>query len=69
MHPRANADDGVSSLAKYLRDVCMAPIETETLESVLRDHDYDAVRAIRAIFGGEIPRVVQGARGAAERVD
>lgn len=60
--PEARQMEGVSSLARYLREVCTVPIEVETLETVLADHDYDAVDAIRAIFGDEIPRVVQGVR-------
>jgi protein-tyrosine phosphatase len=62
MHPRAPADQGVSSLARYLREICNAPVDIETLQTMLHDHDYDAVRAIRAIFGDEIPRVIQGVR-------
>lgn len=62
MYPRAHGDPSVSSLARYLREVCAVPVELETLESVLHEHDYDALRAIEAIFGGEIPRVIQGIR-------
>jgi predicted protein tyrosine phosphatase len=62
MHPRAEGDDRVSSLARYLREVCGVPVELETLQSVLHDHDYDALRAIEAIFGDDIPRVIQGVR-------
>jgi len=50
-----------SSLARYLKEVCNAPVEIEVLQSVLHEHDDDAVAAIEAIFG-EIPRVVQGVR-------
>lgn len=50
-----------SSLARYLREVCMAPVEVETLQEALERHDYDAVAAIGSIFG-EIPRVIQGVR-------
>ena len=53
---------GVSSLARYLRDVCNAPVEVEMIEEALRRTEYDAPRALEAIFG-DIPRVVQGARG------
>ena len=51
-----------SSLARYLREVCMVPVDITTLDELLHRHDFDAVKAIRAIFGDEIPRVVQGAR-------
>jgi protein-tyrosine phosphatase len=61
-HPRARGDLSVSSLARYLREVCMVPVELETLQSVLHRHDYDAWRTIQAIFGDEIPRVIQGVR-------
>ena len=53
---------GPSSLAQYLHQVCNAPVEIEVLESALEQHDYDAPAALRMIFGGEIPRVVQGVR-------
>ena len=62
MHPRAHGDQSVSSLARYLREVCMVPVELDTLQSALHHHDYDALRAIQAIFGEEIPRVIQGVR-------
>ena len=51
-----------SSLARYLHEICNAPVEIEVLESALERHDYDAPTALRMIFGGEIPRVVQGVR-------
>ena len=51
-----------SSLARYLHGICNAPVEIEILESALERHDYDAPEALRRIFGGEIPRVVQGVR-------
>ncbi len=51
-----------SSLARYLRQICNAPVEIEVLESALQRHHYDAPAALRMIFGGEIPRVVQGVR-------
>ena len=60
LHP--DRRDELSSLARYLREVCRAPVEAELLEEVLERHDYDAPRALRAMFGGEIPRVVQGVR-------
>ncbi|MEM9073150.1 MAG: dual specificity protein phosphatase [Myxococcota bacterium] len=52
----------LSSLARYLREIANAPVDIEVLQEVLVQHDFDAPRALRAIFGGEIPRVVQGAR-------
>jgi protein-tyrosine phosphatase len=51
-----------SSLAKYLHEICNAPVEIEVLQSALERHHYDAPAALRMIFNGEIPRVVQGAR-------
>jgi protein-tyrosine phosphatase len=51
-----------SSLAQYLHRVCNAPVEIEVLQSALERHQYDAPAALRTIFGGEIPRVVQGVR-------
>jgi protein-tyrosine phosphatase len=51
-----------SSLALYLRRICNAPVEIDVLQSALEQHDYDAPRALEMIFGGEIPRVVQGVR-------
>ena len=62
LYPDRRAGHELSSLARYLREVCQVPIEVELLQEVLEQHDYDAARAIRAIFGGEIPRVVQGVR-------
>ena len=50
-----------SSLARYLHQICNAPVELEVLQSALERHQYDAPRALRLIFG-EIPRVVQGVR-------
>ena len=52
----------VSSLARYLKEVCMVPVEIETLESVLQRNNYNALNSIQAIFGEEIPRVIQGVR-------
>ncbi|MFT5355618.1 MAG: atypical dual specificity phosphatase [Polyangiales bacterium] len=60
MHPRAKGKP--SSLTQYLRDVCNVPVGMELLQESLEQHDFDAPRAIRAIFGDEIPRVVQGVR-------
>ena len=54
--------DELSSLARYLREVCAVPTEVEVVQEFLEQNDYDAPRALRAIFGGEIPRVVQGVR-------
>ncbi len=51
-----------SSLAQYLHEICNAPVEIDLLQSALERHQYDAPTALAAIFGGEIPRVVQGAR-------
>ncbi|MFK8001904.1 MAG: dual specificity protein phosphatase family protein [Polyangiales bacterium] len=53
---------GPSSLAQYLKQVCNAPVDIHVLESVLKEHHYDAPAALMTIFGGEIPRVVQGVR-------
>jgi len=53
---------GVSSLARYLKEICAVPVELEVIQDMLEHHDYDAPTALRAIFGNEIPRVVQGAR-------
>jgi len=52
----------VSSLARYLRQACNAPVETTLLQDALERNDYDAPRAIRSIFGDDIPRVIQGVR-------
>lgn len=62
MHPQQRGAEGPSSLARYLKEVCNAPVDIETLESMLQRHDYNAFKAIESIFGGEIPRVVQGVR-------
>lgn len=43
--------------------VCtLVPVEIEVLEEALIREGDDAVAAIRSVFGGEIPRVVQGVR-------
>ena len=52
----------LSSLAQYLHQICNAPVEIEVLQSALERHRYDAPAALETIFGGEIPRVVQGVR-------
>jgi protein-tyrosine phosphatase len=51
-----------SSLARYLHEVCQVPVELPAIESMLQAHDYDAMRALQAIFGADIPRVIQGLR-------
>ncbi len=51
-----------SSLALYLKEICNAPVDVPALQAALEHHDYDAPRALRSIFGDEIPRVVQGVR-------
>lgn len=51
-----------SSLALYLHQVCNLPAEVEIIQSVLEQNGFDAVEAIMAIFGGEIPRVIQGVK-------
>jgi hypothetical protein len=37
-------------------------VEIEVLQSALERHRYDAPAALRMIFGGDIPRVIQGVR-------
>lgn len=59
---RRSARRAPSSLARYLHEVCNAPVEIEVLESALERHGYDAPAALRMIFDGEIPRVVRGVR-------
>ena len=56
------AMEAPSSLAKYLHQICNAPVEIEVLQSALERQSYDAPAALEMIFGGEIPRVVQGVR-------
>jgi len=51
-----------SSLARYLQLICNAPVEIEVLQSALERHRYDAPTALKMIFGGDIPRVIQGVR-------
>lgn len=58
--PRPSGE--LASLARYLHEVCRVPAEPALLHGLLEDHDYDAVAAIQAAFGGEVPRVVQGVR-------
>lgn len=51
-----------SSLALYLHHVCNLPADIDLIQSVLEQNGFDAVAAARAIFGGDIPRVMQGVR-------
>lgn len=51
-----------ASLTRYLHEVCNVPVELELLQEVLEHHGFDAVRALRTLFDGDIPRVVQGVR-------
>lgn len=60
-HPRRPAGE-LASLTRYLDRVCNVPVEAAVLQAALEAHDFDAPRALRSIFGGEIPRVVQGVR-------
>ena len=61
LHPRS-VTIVPSSLAQYLHGICNAPVEIEVLQSALERHHYDAPAALKMIFGGDIPRVVQGVR-------
>ncbi len=61
-HERRSERPELSSLARYLRDIACAPVPIEELQEVLERHDFNAPKALRAIFADEIPRVVQGAR-------
>lgn len=60
--PELRAGGELSSLARYLREVCNAPADVVLIQEALERHDFDAVAALRAIFADEIPRVVQGVR-------
>ena len=51
-----------SSLARYLKLACGVPAELELIQSLLEQHEFDAVAALESMFDGEIPRVVRGAR-------
>ncbi|MEM9191850.1 MAG: dual specificity protein phosphatase [Myxococcota bacterium] len=62
LYPDRVATRERSSLARYLSEVCKAPVEVELLEELLKQHDFHAPEALRALFDGEIPRVVQGVR-------
>jgi len=61
LHPRRPVGEP-ASLTRYLHEVCRVPVEMDLLQATLEQHEFDAVRAVRAIFGGDIPRVVQGVR-------
>lgn len=51
-----------SSLATYLTRYCNAPCDVDDLQEALERNGFDAPAALRSIYGGEIPRVVQGVR-------
>lgn len=51
-----------SSLALYLYHICNLPTDIELIQSMLEQYSFDAEKAIISIFGGEIPRVVQGVK-------
>ncbi len=51
-----------SSLTVYLKEYCAFPGERDLIEAVLKNNNYNAVKAAREIFGGEIPRVIKGVR-------
>lgn len=51
-----------SSLSQYLHQICNVPLEIELLQAVLEAHDFKALPALHAIFGDDIPRVIQGVR-------
>lgn len=53
-----------SSLAVYLTRYCNAPCPVEELDLALACKGHDAAQALRHLYGGEIPRVVQGTRSA-----
>lgn len=55
-------DGELASLTRYLCEVCQVPLEATALQAALEHHDFDALAAIQAVFGGDIPRVVQGVR-------
>ncbi len=61
-HPESRVDGALSSLARYLCEICNAPVDAGLLQTMLERNDYDAFKALQAIFGEEIPRVVQGVR-------
>ena len=51
-----------SSLALYLYHICNLPTDIELIQSMLEQYNYNAEESIKAIFGGEIPRVIQGVK-------
>ena len=57
-----SATGTISSLAQYLHQICNVPLEIELLQAVLEAHEFKALPAIHAVFGDEIPRVIQGVR-------
>lgn len=57
-----HAKDNPSSLAQYLNQICNVPVEIELLQTMLDKHNYNALPAIQTLFGGDIPRVIQGIR-------
>jgi protein-tyrosine phosphatase len=61
LQPRSAAN-APSSLAQYLHQICNVPVEIEILQSALERYHYDAPAALKMIFDGDIPRVVQGVR-------
>jgi len=61
MHPPRSADE-LASLTRYLHEVCKVPISPFVLQNALEENDFGASVAVRAIFGGDIPRVLHGVR-------
>ena len=59
---RVTNTNELSSLTRYLCEMCHAPVEKQLLQTMLENHDYDAFSAISAIFGDDFPRVIQGVR-------
>lgn len=62
LRPGSRPSGELSSLARYLREVCNVPADAALIEEALERHDYDALPALRAIFADELPRVIQGVR-------
>jgi len=58
----ARTDGEPSSLARYLHEICQVPIERGVLDEALEQHGHDALASLTAIFGDELPRVIQGVR-------
>ena len=55
--------NGVSeSLARYLCGWCNVPADFDEVQAALQRADYDALRALRLMYGDELPRVIQGAK-------